>query len=388
MKRLCVIFAFLSFAVCSAFADIAVSDVKVFSGYPWKEVVIEYTVTGTLSVPSGTFVYLKLTAQDQAANKTYETTSFSSALKGAETTPGRHLLRWNAASEGVKFKSDNVVFTVSVMRDPLYCIIDLSGGASATSYPVTYMQAPPSGGFNVDTYKTTKLVLRRIDAGSFIRGEDQADSSHRVTLTKPFYVGLFEVTQKQWSLVMGSNPCASTSYGKGDTYPVHYVSYNMIRGSTNGAEWPASSSVDSTSFLGKLRAKTGINFDLPTEAQWEYACRAGTTTTYYWGNSMNDNYAWYSGNSTSKTHPVGGKTPNPWGLYDMSGNVREWCLDRNGAPTYGTNPKGPSSGSNRVKRGGNWNSHADYCRSSYRDSNNPSYGLDYDGFRLVGTLPE
>ena len=212
--------------------------------------------------------------------------------------------------------------------------------------------------------------------------------SSNVTLTKPFFCGLFEVTQRQYELVTGANPCSSTQYGKGNTYPVHHVSYNMIRGSSNGAKWPSSSAVDSSSFMGKLRSRTGLDFDLPTEAQWEYACRAGTTTTYSYGSSANGNYMWYSSNSSS-THPVGSKSANPWGLYDMHGNVWEWCLDWYGTLAYGTDPKGSSSGSRRVDRGGGWYLDADYCTSSYRGSHDPS-NVNYDviGFRLVRTLSE
>ena len=209
-----------------------------------------------------------------------------------------------------------------------------------------------------------------------------------VTLTKPFYMGIFEVTQRQYELVMGSNPCSSTSFGKGDTYPVHYVTYNAIRGTSNGAKWPSSSAVDSSSFMGKLRARTGLDFDLPTEAQWEYACRAGTTTAYYWGDTMNGNYVWYGSNSSRKTQTVGTKTSNAWGLYDMSGNVCEWCLDWYGTLAYGTDPKGSSSGSYRVQRGGSWGEDADSCTSSCRDGHKPSYELSLYGFRLVRTLPE
>lgn len=117
-----------------------------------------------------------------------------------------------------------------------YCVIDLSAGSSAANYPITYLAEEPQGGFNVDEYKTTKLVLKRIKSGSFIMGDDQTDESHKVTLTLPFYMGVFEVTQKQWSLVMGSNP--AKSYGVGDSYPVYNVSYDMIRGSSEGAKWP------------------------------------------------------------------------------------------------------------------------------------------------------
>ena len=170
-----------------------------------------------------------------------------------------------------------------------YCVIDLSAGPSASSYPVTYLAEPPSGGFNVSDYNTTRIVLKGIEAGSFIMGENQNDEAHRVTLTKPFYIGLFEVTKKQYQLVMGGdapNPSANM-------LPVETISYVTIRGSSNGLKWPASNAVDDNSFLGKLRARTGLDFDLPTEAQWEYACRAGTTTTYSYGDRANGDYMWY-----------------------------------------------------------------------------------------------
>jgi formylglycine-generating enzyme required for sulfatase activity len=213
--------------------------------------------------------------------------------------------------------------------------------------------------------------------------------STNVKLTKPFFCGLFEVTQRQYELVTGANPCSSASYGKGNTYPVYYVSYNMIRGSSNGAKWPSSSAVDSSSFMGKLRARTGLDFDLPTEAQWEYACRAGTTTTYSYGDSANGNYMWYSVNSSNTTHPVGTKSASLWGFYDMHGNVWEWCLDwHSGTLAYGTDPKGSSSGSRRVRRGGSWYSDASCCTSSYRIFDLPSNESCSGGFRLVRTLSE
>ena len=296
-------------------------------------------------------------------------------LPNADLSEGRHAVKFSLSE-----KISTTDATVCLEIFSLYLVIDLSAGASASSYPVSGLYEIPGGSWG-DEYKTTKLVLRLVTPGSF-----KMQGSTATTLTKPFYIGVFEVTQKQWSLVMGSDPCSSTSYGKGDTYPVHFVSYNMIRGSTNGAKWPASSAVDSSSFLGKLQAKTGLDFDLPTEAQWEYACRAGTTTTYYWGDSMNDKYAWYS--TGSKAHPVGGKAPNAWGLYDMSGNVCEWCLDWEGTLSYGMDPTGPSSGSYRVERGGSWVSTANGCRSSYRSGDFPSYESGSSGFRLVRTLPQ
>ena len=356
-----------------------VKNVNAFQQYPWGAVCISYEVEGDVASSAekkGRTPGLRVKASDKASGKTYEA-AWLYGDTGYEA--GLHRIVWDIGAQGISLDSKNVVFTV-MYCDVLYLVVDLSAGASASSYPVSYLDGVPSGGWT-DAYKTTKLVLRYIPAGTY-----KMQNTSNVTLTKPFYIGVFEVTQRQWELVMGSNPCSSTSYGKGDSYPVHWVSYNMIRGSADGAQWPSSSAVGSTSFMGKLRARTGINFDLPMEAQWEYACRAGTTTTYYWGGSMNGNYAWYNNNSSSRNHVVGTKTPNAWGLYDMSGNVWEWCLDWHGTLAYGTDPKGPASGSHRVTRGGSWNSVVGDCTSSYRSYSGLSYE-DYNlGFRLVRTL--
>ncbi len=171
----------------------------------------------------------------------------------------------------------------------VYMVIDLSGGTGASSYPVTYLSSVPAGGW-ADTYKTTKLVLRKIPAGTFTMGSPtgelgrQSDEiQHTVTLTKAFYIGVFEVTQRQWELVMGNRPSYFNNSAYYATRPVEQVSYNDVRenpaNSAISPNWPASSQVHPDSFMGKLRSKTGFaTFDLPTESQWEYACRAGTVT--------------------------------------------------------------------------------------------------------------
>ena len=291
----------------------------------------------------------------------------------------------------------------------LFCVIDLSAGPNASKYPVSYLDAEPKGGWT-DEYKTTKLVLRRIEPGTFIMGEDQANESHRVTLTKPFYIGVFEVTQKQYELVMGNNPSAS----KGDTRPVERVLYHMIRGDAKGRQWPASAAVDANSFMGKFRARTRIEtFDLPTEAQWEYACRAGTTAPRYDGSDINDiesmmnlgRFLWNQkvrgyreSDSDFKQHKPDGKggywenhtsvglyKPNAWGLFDVYGNVWEYCLDWLGELPYGENPVGAALGSCRVLRGGSWNFSAQFCHSAYRlpETWRPFFNV---GFRLARTL--
>ena len=361
-------------------AEVRIEDVRAMPVAPWGRIVVDYTVAGTL--PTDAVDYEAVVT---ASNRTTGAVYAGGATEGETSLAlGRHRIWWNAGTAGLREAAEAI--DVRVRYDYFsYCVIDLSNGPNAGDYSVLYLSDIPFGGWT-STYKTTKLVLRCIPAGSFVMGGGSSDENRRVTLTKPFYMGIFEVTQRQWELVMGSWPGSSpsSSCGLGDAYPA----YNDIRGSSSGRWWPPSSAGDASSFLGKLRAKTGLDFDLPTEAQWEYACRAGTTTTYYWGDSMDGAYAWYSSNSGSKTHPVGTRLPNAWGLYDMGGNVWEWCRDWYGTLAYGTDPVGSASGSYRVDRGGSWNSSADLCASSYRDNSDPSYRHFNYGFRLVRVLSD
>ena len=176
------------------------------------------------------------------------------------------------------------------------------------------------------------------------------------------------------TLPLGDSLYAVPSEFKGDMRPVEKVSYNDIRGSSEGAKWPASSAVDGKSFMGRLRTRTKLDFDLPTEAQWEYACRAGTTSEYNnGGNSENDlkqigryRHNRSDGRGGAANHTViGAYMPNRWGLYDMHGNVWEWCCDWRGDLSSGVkDPKGSSSGDRRVLRGGSWVYDARLCRSA------------------------
>ena len=286
----------------------------------------------------------------------------------------------------------------------MYAVVDLSGGPNAANYPVRYTDAAPN--LDDDTCRTTEMWLRKIPAGTFtmgspadeVGGHVSDETQHQVTLTQDYYIGVFECTQKQWQLVMGSNPSAN----KGDVRPVEQVSYNMIRGTDAqaGAGWPTSGhAVDAASFMGKLQAKTGLVFDLPTEAQWEYACRADTTTALNSGKNLSSTgqdanmaevgrYAYNQSDGKggySQHTKVGSYLPNTWGLYDMHGNVWEWCLDWYGS--YGTaavsDPSGSNTGSNRVLRGGHWVANASYCRSAARNYNAPSSNGGSLGFRVL-----
>ena len=282
----------------------------------------------------------------------------------------------------------------------LYMIVDLSGGQKATKFPVTYLDKIPSGGWTKE-YKTTKLVLRRIEAGSFVMGGNAGFKPHKVSLTKDFYAGIFEVTQKQWELIAGTHRLESYWYKSGDAQPADSIAYCDVRGSDNGSKWPASSAVDSDSFMGILRQKTGMtSFDLPTEAQWEYACRAGTTTDLNSGHDLvnpqgNDPYmnevGQYAANSgiSGDATTVGSFMPNAWGLYDMHGNVCEWCLDWYGSSSHvqaEKNPVGVSTGTERVWRGGNSCNAAEHATSArrWRDPPNTVPGISF-GFRVFCT---
>jgi formylglycine-generating enzyme required for sulfatase activity len=216
---------------------------------------------------------------------------------------------------------------------------------------------------SVDLGKGVKLEMVQIPAGEFLMGSPDSDKDsfikreipqHRVRITKPFYLGKYLVTQEQWEAVMGNNP----SQFEGPKNPVEKVSWR-----------------DCQQFLDKLNAKsiTGRGkFELPSEAQWEYACRAGSKTRYCFGDddSKLGEYAWYKENSGKNTHPVGGKKPNAWGLYDMHGNVWEWCQDWCEDGYYKKSPvddpSGPTAGRFHIVRGGCWSTPARKCRSATR----------------------
>ena len=191
---------------------------------------------------------------------------------------------------------------------------------------------------------------------------------HKVKLSKGFWMGQTEVTQAQYRSVMGANQ----SHFKGDSNPVESVSWN-----------------DAVEFCRKLSQKEGKTYTLPTEAQWEYTCRAGTSTVFSFGSNESSlgDYAWYSSNSGHKTHPVGQKKPNAFGLYDMHGNVWEWCRDWYDPDYYNkssmTDPENIQSNYNHVLRGARWMSNTGNCRSAYRGWDIPGARCMNGGFRVV-----
>jgi formylglycine-generating enzyme required for sulfatase activity len=241
------------------------------------------------------------------------------------------------------------------------------------------------GYFIISTYTNSLgMTFIPLPAGTFTMGSPSDEPGrnsdegpqHQVSLTQPFYMQQTEVTQAQWEAVMGFNPSFSSGC---PPCPVEQVSWDDVQ-----------------KFIAKMNALGEGTYSLPTEAQWEYAYRAGSTTAFYNGGitelscGLDPNLnaiGWYCYNSYSKTHPVGQKTPNAWGLYDMTGNVSEWCSDWWGYSYYNLSPSvdppGPATGSFRVIRGGSWNFDALYCRAALRGYTYPGMRGTYIGFRLV-----
>ncbi|MFP4259728.1 MAG: formylglycine-generating enzyme family protein [Opitutales bacterium] len=254
----------------------------------------------------------------------------------------------------------------------LACFLTALTASCATGAPKQKSVALPSG---------PNLHFTAIPAGSFRMGspEDergrQADEGpvREVHIRKAFYMGIYEVTQSQWEAVMGENPSVFQTFPDSGEHPVDRVSWH-----------------DAQAFIDKLNALGLGRFRLPTEAEWEYACRAGTETRYHWGTDASDwqvhDYAWAFPLAEGRSHPVGQNKPNAWGLYDMSGNVWEWCEDWRSDrydPADTLNPKGAAEGTKKVYRGGSWFNKPATLRSANRNGHPPDERQTNTGLRLV-----
>ncbi len=300
-----------------------------------------------LQVPKHAPVALRSEAKPSGAES--DEAESSTAASG-EKPPPRRVTRWTSASLAA------MVVAVSIAA--VVWVGDVKNG-------------------DVKNEVTNSIGMRfvLVRAGSFRMGSPLGEDGrflneplHDVTITKDFYLGKYEVTQREWRAVMGNNP---SRFAGCDDCPVENVSWN-----------------DATEFVTELNQLERINaYRLPTEAEWEYAARAGTDGARY--HSAIGAVAWYARNSDARTHPVGGKTPNAWGLHDMLGNVWEWVQDWYGSYPSGaaTDPRGPATGSGRVLRGGSWSNHPRYGRSAYRYGVSPGYRYSYLGFRVLRTVP-
>ena len=371
-----------------AWAQVTISNLVVAQRAGTKLVDISYDVSS-----AATNLTVGLSVSN--AGGVVAATNLSGHVGNVAPGAGKSIV-WNM---GTDWNGDYAELTFMLnAKPPDYLIVDLSAGPTATNYPVSFLRDKPVGGWS-DGYKSNNLVLRLIPSGAFMMGSptnelgrETDETLHPVTLTKDYYIGVFELTFRQWERVR-----AGTFTAGRDLFPRSGVSYDGIRGTNAGSYWPANANVDSSSFMGIMRDRSGHNFDLPTESQWEYACRAGTTTALNSGmnltNINNDPSVdvvgrYYWNKDSNVTAKVGSYLPNVMGLYDMHGNVWEWCLDWYGTyPGTVSDPLGMSSGTDRVRRGGYWNYTAGYCRSGNRDKSGPMNGGYMYGFRLVRTLP-
>lgn len=440
MKKLMV------FAVLTAIVGWSqqVDSVTVRQRWPWSKLVdINYVFTAPVGASYDVTV--------QAFNGDEPLSVPSAAIGGdlyAVTEGARHIvldpskLGYTNVQMLTQFKVQLVPAAI-----PLYMVVDLTKTAGAEGQieyvyeealtngtwgtwernPVNGVESVIWTGVTNDIYKTDKLVLRRVRAGTFTMGSPSSELGrnaaredvHAVTLTKDYYIGVFEITQKQWNLVVGSWPSKWSNASYRNTRPVEQVSYYQIRENlTNNSaispNWPVSTEVGPLSFMGKLRTKVGLaGFDLPTDAQWERACRAGAVGALNDGtvnltNTVADarlaalgRYQYNGGKINGTTDPatdctpvnatatVGSYAPNAWGLYDIHGNVWEWCLDwyaGNLGTGAVTDPLGAASGSFCVRRGGGWDYPASGCRSAFRDYIAPEARAS-GGFRLARILP-
>ena len=422
--------------------DPVISRVTVRQRWPWSRLVdIDYVLTCDATQR----VDVAMTAHDGSTELTLPAESISGDLYGVPH--GVHRIIWDPTTTA--YTNDQVLtqFNVTLVSTPvpLYMIVDLTKTNGATDQiqyvyeadlragtwgswvedPVTNKGTPVksvvwTGVTTNDIYKTDKLVLRRVPAGSYGMGNNAGIPT---TLTKDFYAGVFEVTQRQWQRMTKIRPSWAQHIDYYATRPVEQIKYNEIRGATNDTpsiNWPLTGhAVTTNSFLGLLRASTGLTgFDLPTEAQWEYLARAGTTTLFPDGDALanvdganNSTNTWlnplgryrfnggyingvttpdgYTCGTTNATAAVGSYRPNAWGLYDTHGNVGEWCLDWYASALSGeTDPPGPGSGEKRSVRTCGWQSRPDRCTSVFRDDPAlPDAKYGERGMRLVMNLP-
>jgi len=310
-----------------------------------KNIIITYDLTGSQN--NDEFDVSLYCSENSGQTFNGPLTSVSGDI-GQKIKPGySKQITWNVLTDREKLSGSRIVFEVRANKTNQYGIemVFVKGGTF-----------------------TMGCTGEQSDCG------DDEKPTHQVTVSD-FYMGKYEVTQKQWKDIMGNNP----SYFKDcDNCPVEQVSWNDVQ-----------------EFIQKLNQKTGKKYRLPAEAEWEYAARGGASTgsasaTKYAGSNKLDEVGWYTSNSSSKTHPVGQKKANELGIYDMTGNVWEWCSDWYGSDYYKNSPvkdpRGPSSGSRRVLRGGGWSNGPQDCRVAIRHYNRPDLRYYHYGFRLSLSL--
>ena len=273
-----------------------------------------------------------------------------------------------------------------------YMVIDVSGGQAAAQWSVTFLDDVPKDGWG-DEFKTGKIVLRLVKAGTFLRQRCTAEEAWRketnsppyeVAVSRPFYMGIFEITQRQYEHVTGMRPSRFSVDEGWQKRPVENVTYDDIRGRREGAVYPKTKKVDAMSFIGMLRTRTGMQgIDLPTEDVWEYCCRAGGAGTTLGEIEEYDLISRYPKDKGQNASPldVGSFKPNKLGIYDMQGNVQEWCLDHIGVDEPREIPFG-RFGCIRMVKGGHYDTLPELCHPSLAMGECSSFCESTIGFRI------
>ena len=402
------VFGLVMMAAAIGLAAPQVALDRVQQRYPWNGLVdIDYTITGV----EGYDVDYRLEFA-YSSSEGEGTMSRFAEVAGCDlpTANGTHRVTWNAAADGLDFMAKDFRVTARLVCAPVteseadYLIIDLSSGKNSTEYPVRFVRTGfdySTENFNCHLYKQSKLVLKRVPACSFWMGTGNVSSGtkrHKVRLSKGCWLGVFEVTQGQYTLVVGSNPSAyptDTGSELAKERPVEKLNLDTIIK-------PSVGFMDLMQARVKCRGKVLGGFNVPTEAQWECACRAGCENAYYWGADTEaniDDYEWTKQNANSLTHVVGLKLPNDWGFYDMLGNVWEWTRDWEWPyPAYEedgetVDPLAVVAHRRKVMRGGAFHPNLPICGSGTRTTSynatpnmgNPGYNpalINAYGFRL------
>ena len=414
VKNMVVLAAFGAVFAASAFE---VTGVTARQRWPWNSLIdvdfeiAEATASDRFSVG--------ITATCDGGTRTIVGKTYRSDIICAS---GSNRLVWDFGADAPGCKTSDLRISVTATpfasTDAAYCVIDLSEGPNAEQYPVRYtLEAPVhTQGASGEPCQTTEMWLKRVVGGKY--AFRATDSNHKgnfqVCLTKAFYCAVFECTQQQWYQVMGTWPSKFVNEECRASRPVECVTHVGILGQT---DWPDDKSVSADSFVGRMRARAGLtSFNLPTEAQWEYVERAGNNGSYIGGNAgLAGSYARYKVNSgdvstyqedaTVGTAFVGSYLANPWGFYDMTGNVAEWTLDTYGGedssggvlttlyadeiadPGYVTDPQGPANSTSETDlhtiRGGGYASIANDVRLFARTSANSAKSTQ--GARFVFT---
>ena len=341
---------------------VTVSDVTARQRYPWNGLVdVRFNITGDSNMKYDIALMAKdMEGGTNVTMKTIRKSDGSLVAGNEQFAPGTYNWIWDAATDLPKdWKCNRVTVTVTaVAHTYLYMVIDLSSGANSGLYPVSYLDAVPSGGWD-DTYKTTKLVLRRVAKGSNSAGG---------SMTKDMWVGIFEVTGQQYVLVKGtfSESRGGSTYYKPDSNPTAAAGCMDYR---------------CKSFLSTLKSRSGVNVRLPTASEWQYACRAGTKTDYNNGTSASkanmNTVGWHSENiGTTKPAIVGKKAANAWGLYDMHGNQEEQVSD-----IYFQ-----VGGEGGCFCGGSWDHRYLYCTSKFEHGRELKSYILQGGFRVFADM--